>query len=210
MAGYFDVFATFRVRTHLPDFVGATNRLVLIEHGPLSDHVFLPVEIDRIIQVRGVFDFLATTVFITVNPGRATTFADGALLPADVRVEMTKEYSVPFESPETVHVVALVVHTAFPFEFVTMYVTGRTLDTADQVNVTVLLATLAVIAVGVNGGPCGVTNVEAAPFPFALDATTEAAYFVPFSKPVKEHELPPTTVHLTEPGVAVTTYVVPN
>ena len=90
IAGYFDVFAIFRVRTHLADFVGATNRPVLIEHRPLSDHVFLPLEIERTNHVRGVFDFFATVVFNTVNPGRTTSGCDDAALIKPCACEATE------------------------------------------------------------------------------------------------------------------------
>ena len=96
IAGNLDVFATFSVTTHFTDLVGATSRPVLMEHGPDSDHDFLPLEIERTNHVSGVLDFFATRVLRTVNPGRATTFTDGALLPADVCEETMKEYSEPF------------------------------------------------------------------------------------------------------------------
>ena len=73
----------------------------------------------------------------------------------------------------TVQVVADVVHTVAPLEEVTTYVNGVVLETADQLRVTVLLATDAVSAVGETGGPCGVTKVDDAPFPLALEATVE-------------------------------------
>lgn len=82
IAGYFDVFATFSVTTHLVALETATNRPDEMEHGPDSDHVFFPVEIDFTNHVNGVFDFFATTVFRTVKPGRARIFVEAALLPA--------------------------------------------------------------------------------------------------------------------------------
>ena len=180
IAGYLDVFATLSVTTHFTDFVGATSRPALREHGPDSDHVFLPLEIERTNHVSGVLEFFATSVLRTVNPGRATTFTDGALLPADVCEEMMKEYSDPFARPDTVHVVAVVVHTAVPFAFVTLYVTGRVLETADQFKVTDLLATLAETSVGVEGtgetstGPLGAPEIVTAVLaPAVLVATTE-------------------------------------
>jgi hypothetical protein len=72
-----------------------------------------------------------------------------------------------------VQVVADVVHTVEPFEEVTTYVRGVEFETADQLNVTALLATAAVITAGETGGPCGVTDVDDAPFPLALEATVE-------------------------------------
>ena len=80
IAGYFDVFATFNVTTHFVVFAGATKRPDAMEHEPVSDHVFLPVEIDRTIQVNGVFDLFATTVFRTVNPGLTTIGCDPEIL----------------------------------------------------------------------------------------------------------------------------------
>jgi hypothetical protein len=76
IAGYFDVFATFSVTTHLVALEIATNRPDEMEHGPDSDHVFFPVEIDFTNHVNGVFDFFATTVFRTVKPGRTTIGCD--------------------------------------------------------------------------------------------------------------------------------------
>ena len=212
IAGNFDVFATFKVRTHFPDFEGATSRPALTEHGPDSVQVFLPVETDRTNHVSGVFDLFATTVFKTVNPGRATTVADGVLLPADVWEETTKEYSIPFTRPDTVQVVAVVVQTAVPFEPETMYVTRRLLDTAAHDNVTVLLAIAAVTSTGVVGigtlstGPLGepvIVTAELAPAVFV--ATTENVYVVPFARPAIVH-VSVIVVHEPFPGDAVTVY----
>ncbi len=72
IAGYFDVFATFSVTTHFVAFEIATRRPDEMEHGPDSDQVLFPVEIDFTNHVKGVLDFFATTVFSTVNPGRTT------------------------------------------------------------------------------------------------------------------------------------------
>ena len=119
IAGYFFVFATFSVITHVPFFDGATSRDALIEHGPDSDHVFFPVERLRRNVVRSVLDFFATAVFRTVNPGRATILDDAALVPAVVCAATAKEYSLPLTRPPTTHPVAVVVHTVTPREFVT-------------------------------------------------------------------------------------------
>ena len=72
IAGYFFVFATFSVTTHFVFLLGATSRPDVIAHGPDSDHVFFPVEIDFTNHVNGVFDFFATTVFSTLKPGLTT------------------------------------------------------------------------------------------------------------------------------------------
>lgn len=80
IAGYFDVFATFNVSTHFVVFAGATKRPDAREHEPVSDHVFLPVEIDVTNKVNFVFDFFATTVFRTVNPGLTTIGCDAETL----------------------------------------------------------------------------------------------------------------------------------
>jgi hypothetical protein len=119
IAGYFFVFATFRVNTHVPFFDGATSRDALIAHGPDSDHVFVPVDTVRTNVLRSVFDFLATAVLRTVNPGRATILDDAALVPAVVCAATAKEYSLPLTRPSTTHSVAVVVHTVTPREFVT-------------------------------------------------------------------------------------------
>ena len=80
IAGYFDVFATFSVTTHFVALDGATKRPETMEHDPDSDQVFFPVEIDFTNHVNGVFDFFATTVFRTVNPGLTTIGCDEAVL----------------------------------------------------------------------------------------------------------------------------------
>ena len=80
IAGYFFVFATFSVTMHFVAFEIATSRPDEMEHGPDSDHVFFPVEIDFINHVNGVLDFFAITVFNTVNPGRTTIGCDEAVL----------------------------------------------------------------------------------------------------------------------------------
>jgi hypothetical protein len=119
IAGYFFVFATFRVITHVLFFVGATSRDALIVHGPDSDHVFVPVDTVRTNVLRSVFDFFDATVFKTVNPGRATILDDDSLIPEEVCAATAKEYSLPLTRPSTTHPVAVVVHTVTPREFVT-------------------------------------------------------------------------------------------
>jgi hypothetical protein len=119
IAGYFFVFATLKVITHEPFFEGATSRDALIVQGPDSDHVFVPVDRLRTNVLRSVFDFLDTTVFKTVNPGRATILDDASLIPEEVCAATAKEYSLPLTRPSTTHPVAVVVHTVTPREFVT-------------------------------------------------------------------------------------------
>jgi hypothetical protein len=80
---------------------------------------------------------------------------------------------MPFVNPVTVQVVANVVHTVAPLEDVTTYVRGVVFETAVQLSVTLLLATDAERPVGEIGGPCGVTEVDDAPFPLAFEATAE-------------------------------------
>jgi hypothetical protein len=155
IAGCFFVFATFRVITHVLFFDGAINREALMEQGPDSDHVFLPVEILRTNPLRRVFEFLETTVFSTRNPGRAAMAGDAELVPSDVW--------------------AATVQTLTPSEFVTRYVTGSALLTLFQENVSALLATTNDVAVGVAGGTgaSGVTTALDAPLPLAFEATVE-------------------------------------
>jgi hypothetical protein len=64
------------VTTHFAVFDGDTNRLAAMEQGPVSDHVFLPVEMDFTNHVNGVFDFFAVTVFSTLKPGLTTIGSD--------------------------------------------------------------------------------------------------------------------------------------
>ena len=97
----------------------------------------------------------------------------------------------------TVQVVAAVVHTVAPLEEVTTYVNGVVLETADQLRVTVLLATNAERSVGAEGdvgvgatsiGPLGAPlTVTAELAPAELVATTEKTYVVPFVSPVTVH-----------------------
>ena len=107
------------------------------------------------------------------------------------------------------HVVADVVHIVTPFDDVTTYVKGVEFATADQLRVTALLATVAVNETGEAGGPCGVTVVDAAPFPLALLATVEMTYETPLVSPVMVQVVAATTVHDALPGNARATYVVP-
>ena len=80
IAGYFDVFATFSVTTHFVVFEIAIRRPDEMEHGPDSDQVLFPVEIDFTNHVNGVFDFFATTVLRTLKPGRTTIGCDEVTL----------------------------------------------------------------------------------------------------------------------------------
>ena len=73
MAGNFPFFATFSVTTHEADALGAFSLVPIIEHGPDSLHVFLPVDNDETSQVSEVFEFLFTVDILTVNPGRAAS-----------------------------------------------------------------------------------------------------------------------------------------
>jgi hypothetical protein len=175
IAGCFFVFATFRVITHVLFFDGAINREALMEQGPDSDHVFLPLEILRTNPLRRVFEFLETTVFSTRNPGRAAMAGDAELVPSDVWAATVNKYSLPFTRPCTTQPVCTVVQTLTPSEFVTRYVTGSALLTLFQENVSALLATTNDVAVGVAGGTgaSGVTTALAAPLPLAFEATVE-------------------------------------
>lgn len=175
IAGYFFVFATRSVMTHVLFFEGVTNRVPLIEQGPDSDQVLFPVETLRTKPVRSGCDFLAATVLITLNPGRATIVGDAELVPSDVCAATVNKYSLPLSRPCTTHPVAVVVHTVTPSEFVTTYVTGSALLTLLQESVSALLATTNDVSVGVAGG-CGVSGVTTAldaPLPFAFVATVE-------------------------------------
>jgi hypothetical protein len=91
IAGYFLVFATFNVMTHLPFFDGATRREALIEQGPDSDHVLFPVETVRMNDVRRVLDLRTTDVFRTMKPGLATIFFAVGLMPTVVCAATAKE-----------------------------------------------------------------------------------------------------------------------
>ena len=82
IAGYFFVFATRSLITHVLFFFGVTKRVPLIEQGPCSDHVRFPVDTLRTKPERSGCDFLAATVLITLNPGRATIPTDALLIPA--------------------------------------------------------------------------------------------------------------------------------
>lgn len=119
IAGYFFVFATFRLITQVPFFDGATSRDALIEQGPDSDHVLFPVETVRKNVVSRVCDFRATDVFKTTKPGLATIADEAGLTPTVVCAATEKEYSLPLTRPSTTHPVAVVVHTVTPRESVT-------------------------------------------------------------------------------------------
>ena len=73
MAGNFPFFATFSVTTHEAEALGAFSLVPIIEHGPDSLQVFLPVDNDETSQVSEVFEFLFTVDILTVNPGRAAS-----------------------------------------------------------------------------------------------------------------------------------------
>lgn len=226
IAGNFEVFATFSVTLHAVDFVGATKREETMEHGPDSDHVFLPFETVLTNQDNGVFDFFATVVFITAKPGRTAIGAEDVALSTPAACDDTEYvYVAPFTSPVTTHVVEVVVQTVVPVDDVTTYVTGAVLVTADHVIVTDLLDTIADISVGATGatgatdtggatvttgGATGVTVVVlATPTPSALDPMTEIVYVVPFDNPEMVHDPTEAAVHELFPGVAVATYVAP-
>jgi hypothetical protein len=70
MAGYFPFFATFRVTTQEAEAFGAFNLVPEIEHGPVSLHVFFPVDKEEISHDNEDFDPFFTCDFFTVNPGR--------------------------------------------------------------------------------------------------------------------------------------------
>ena len=70
MAGNFAVFATFSRTTHEPEAEGAFSLVPTIEHGPVSLHVFFPVDNDEISQDNEEVDLFFTSDFFTVNPGR--------------------------------------------------------------------------------------------------------------------------------------------
>ena len=72
MAGYLPFFATFRVTTHEAEALGALSFVPTMEQGPDSLHVFFPVEMDETSHDSGVCEFLLTSDFCTVKPGRAT------------------------------------------------------------------------------------------------------------------------------------------
>ena len=73
MAGYLPFFATFRVTTQEAEAFGAFNLVPEIEHGPVSLHVFFPVDNEEISHDRGVVDLFFTIDFFTVKPGRAAS-----------------------------------------------------------------------------------------------------------------------------------------
>ena len=73
MAGYLPFFATLRVTTQEADAFGAFNLVPTMAHGPVSVHVFFPVDIEEINHDKGEFDPFFTSDFFTVNPGRAVS-----------------------------------------------------------------------------------------------------------------------------------------
>ena len=73
-------------------FFGATRRVPRIEQGPVSDHVFLPEEMELMNEVTRVDDPRLTVVFFTLKPGRTEPARAAELVrPDDDRVVMTKE-----------------------------------------------------------------------------------------------------------------------
>ena len=70
MAGYLPFLATFKVITHEPEALGAFSLVPTIEHGPVSLHVFFPVDNDEISHDNDDVDLFFTSDFFTVNPGR--------------------------------------------------------------------------------------------------------------------------------------------
>ena len=79
IAGYFFVFATFRINTHLVFFFGAMSFVPLMLQGPDSDHCFFPVEMEvRCDESREVLPFF-TMVFFTVKPGRTAVVIAAAV-----------------------------------------------------------------------------------------------------------------------------------
>ena len=79
MAGYFFVFATFRINTHLVDFFGAMSFVPLMLQDPDSDQVFFPGEIVETNHESGVVLPLFAVAFFTVNPGRAVVLMAAAV-----------------------------------------------------------------------------------------------------------------------------------
>ena len=73
MAGYLPFFATFRVTTHEAEAFGDFNLVPTMEHGPVSLHVFFPVDNDEISHDKGVVEAFFTVDFLTVKPGRAAS-----------------------------------------------------------------------------------------------------------------------------------------
>ena len=56
------------------DAFGAFSFVPTMTHGPVSLHVFFPVDNDETSQVSGTCEFLLTIVFLTRKPGRAASF----------------------------------------------------------------------------------------------------------------------------------------
>jgi hypothetical protein len=73
MAGYLPFFATFSVTTHEAEAFGAFSLVPTMTHGPVSLHVFFPVDKEVISHDKGVMAPFFTIDFFTVNPGRATS-----------------------------------------------------------------------------------------------------------------------------------------
>jgi hypothetical protein len=84
--------ATLRTNTQLVIFFGATSLFPRIEQGPVSDHVFLPAEMELMNEVTRVADPRFTVVFFTLKPGRTELARVAELVrPVGERVVMTNE-----------------------------------------------------------------------------------------------------------------------
>ena len=119
-AGKLLVRAVRRVSLQVTFRFGATNLPAASEQPPFTLQVRLPFETGDTIEPSRVRDPFFTTVFLTVNAGRAAVpVDDAATLPVPVRTEMANEYSTPFERPVTVQDVVVVVHVRPPGEAVT-------------------------------------------------------------------------------------------
>ena len=78
IAGYLPFFATFSVTTHEAEALGALSFVPTIEQGPDSLQVFVPVDMDETSHDSGVCEFLLTSDFCTVKPGRARNYRPAA------------------------------------------------------------------------------------------------------------------------------------
>ena len=73
MAGYLPFFATLSVTTHEAEAFGAFSLVPTRAHGPVSLHVFAPVDNDESNHDKGVEEPFFTVDFLTVKPGRAAS-----------------------------------------------------------------------------------------------------------------------------------------
>ena len=73
MAGYLPFFATLSVTTHEAEAFGAFSLVPTRAHGPVSVHVFFPVDNEEISHDKGVVAPFFTVDFLTVKPGRAAS-----------------------------------------------------------------------------------------------------------------------------------------